>query len=181
MSTSESVVRKLGRSVMIFSIVFVVATGCRIWIRNIARRPSKRESDSHSLHLNLMYSQLGDIAFYFILAVGLIFILPTYGVDTMAILGTVGLAIGLASQNVLNNMMSGIFILVNDTYRIDDVVKVQLIPYYDATGSVIIGTVKGFNLFYTRLATPTGKEVAIPNSILYGNTSVVENQSISYS
>jgi len=181
MSTPQP--NRLVRTAVIFFIFLVIAIGVRIWINHVSQQQIKNTSSKteHSYHVNLMYGQLATISFYCILSAGFLFILPMYGIDTITILGTVGLAIGLASQNVLNNVLSGIFILANDTYRIDDIIKIQMVPYYDSTGNFIIGKVKSFNLFYTKLSDlTTNNEISIPNGILYGNTSVIENQAIVY-
>ena len=180
-SSTPPETNRLVRTSVIFAISFMIAFAVKLWINRVSQTKAASGKKQHAAHLNLMYGQLATISFYTILSVGLLFILPMYGIDTITILGTAGLAIGLASQNVLNNMLSGIFILANDTYRIDDLIKIQMVPYYDSTGNFIVGKVKSFNLFYTKLSDlTTNNEISIPNGILYGNTSVIENQAIAY-
>lgn len=181
--TEASIPQKLTKSFIVFAVFLVIAYGVRAWISRSSRLKNKKSKSTKpdEERINLMYDQLPTIIFYFIIVMVMLFILPIYGINTITILGTIGLAIGLASQNALNNIFSGIFILINDTYRLEDIIQVQMVPYYNSPGNVITGKVKSFNLFYTRLEDLTsGNEISIPNGVLYGNTSVIENQTITY-
>ena len=178
-----SLPEKLTKSFIVFAVFLVIAYGVRAWISRASRIKNKKSKSTkpEEERVNLMYDQLPTIMFYFIIVIVMLFILPIYGINTITILGTIGLAIGLASENALNNVFSGIFILINDTYRLEDVIQVQMLPYYNSPGNVITGKVKSFNLFYTRLEDLTsGNEISIPNGVMYGNASVIENQTITY-
>ena len=55
-----------------------------------------------------------------------ILILPTFGVDWTALLtlvGTAGLAISLAAQDLLRNFIAGIYILIEQPFKIGDKIK----------------------------------------------------------
>ena len=130
-----------------------------------------------SENVNLMYAQFATILYYFIIFVGICIVLPMHGIESstmFAIVGTVGLALSLSTQNLLNNFWAGVVILFNDIYKIDDTVSFNNSKY------VISGKVKEFNLFYTKIANKNGEEISVANSSLYGGSGVLTNESIVY-
>lgn len=83
----------------------------------------------------------------------------TVGVETgsiIALLGSAGLAIGLALQGSLSNFAGGVLILILKPFRIGD--------YIVANG--MEGTVIGIEIFYTRLRTGDNRIVVLPNGNL---------------
>lgn len=82
----------------------------------------------------------------------------------IAVLGSAGLAIGLALQGSLSNLAGGLMILVFKPFVVGDFILV----------GAQSGTVKSVNIFYTVLATPDNKRVVIPNGIV-SNETVVDN------
>ncbi|MBO7403076.1 MAG: mechanosensitive ion channel [Lachnospiraceae bacterium] len=98
----------------------------------------------------------------------LIIIAQVLGVPTaslIALLGSAGLAIGLALQGSLSNFAGGVLIMVLKPFKVGD---------YIVTGSGE-GTVTGIDIFYTRLRTPDNRVVVIPNGTL--SNSAVTNVS----
>ncbi|MEM9921703.1 MAG: mechanosensitive ion channel family protein [Bacteroidota bacterium] len=67
--------------------------------------------------------------------------------------GVIGLAVGLALQDPLINLFSGVLMSVRDYYKIGDLIE---------TNS-FFGTIQKINLRSTILMTPDGQEVIIPN------------------
>ncbi|MBI2916828.1 MAG: mechanosensitive ion channel family protein [Chloroflexi bacterium] len=64
---------------------------------------------------------------FFVLAVALLVVLSEIGVNIAPLLagaGVAGIAIGFAAQNIIRDFLSGIFILLEDQYRVGDVVNV---------------------------------------------------------
>lgn len=80
----------------------------------------------------------------------------------IALLGTVGLAVGLALQGSLANFAGGVLILLLKPFKVGD--------FIEAKG--FSGTVKDIHIFYTILATPNNQKVVIPNADL-SNSSVM--------
>lgn len=83
------------------------------------------------------------------------------GIDTasfIAVLGTLGVTIGLALQGSLSNFAGGVLILVLKPFRVGD--------YIIDNGSGREGTVDRIDLFYTKLITPDNKAISIPNGSL---------------
>jgi small conductance mechanosensitive channel len=100
--------------------------------------------------------------------VGLFVGLWFMGVNAAALLagvGVVGVIAGLALQDSLSNLASGLFILITRPYDVDDVVK---------TGNVL-GTVKKMGLANTTIRTFDGRRLMVPNRRIWGE--VIENRS----
>ena len=74
----------------------------------------------------------------------------------ITLLGSAGVAIGLALQGGLSNIAGGIIILLFKPFMVGDYVDTH-------TDS---GTVMGISLFYTTLKTPDNKIISIPNGEL---------------
>lgn len=74
----------------------------------------------------------------------------------VTILGSAGLAIGLALQGSLSNLAGGVLLLVNKPFSIGD---------YIIVGNME-GTVKNIGVCYTKLNTPDNRMVVLPNGTL---------------
>ncbi len=72
----------------------------------------------------------------------------------VALLGSAGVAVSLAMQGALSNLIGGVILLLLKPIRAGEYVKVN-----DCEG-----TVQGIGVFYTDLVTFDGKHVSIPNS-----------------
>ncbi len=74
----------------------------------------------------------------------------------VALIGAMGLAIGLALQGSLSNFAGGVLILVLKPFVVDD--------FIDGGGHM--GVVSKITIFYTYITTVDNKEIVIPNGIL---------------
>lgn len=86
-------------------------------------------------------------------------VLGILGIKTtsfIAILGSAGLAIGLALQGSLSNFAGGVIILLLKPFRVGDVITAQ----------GFTGSVESINVFTTKLKTPDNKVIYIPNAPL---------------
>jgi len=102
---------------------------------------------------------LSGIVRYLILAVVVIAVLGQFGVETasvIAVLGTLGLAVGLALQGSLSHFAAGVALLILRPFRIGEFID---------SGSQS-GTVKEIGLFATVLTTADGVIVYVPNGQL---------------
>lgn len=91
----------------------------------------------------------------------LIIVVEKLGVPSssiIALLGTIGLAIGLALQGGLSNIASGVVIVVCRPFHVGDFIMADNLS----------GVVKEIGLYYTTLITPDNQSVAVPNSQLTG-------------
>lgn len=78
--------------------------------------------------------------------------------SVVALLATVGAAIGLALQGGLSNIAGGILIMIFKPFKIGDFI----------TSDGESGTVTDINIFYTTLKTPDNKTVMLPNGTVSG-------------
>jgi len=179
-----SAYQRYGKSFAIFLTFFVIAWLVRYRLNCMSDnaiqdlKKDKKTAPKHETNINLLYKQMSSLSFYFILFIGMMFILPIHNIETMAILGSIGLTIGLASQSMLSNVWVGVYITLNDIFRIGDMIIIH--PFSDRHAVEIKGVVKEFNLLYTKIADENGNEIAIPNIVLYSNNSVTRNDSIIY-
>ena len=100
------------------------------------------------------------------LYVVLIFMLASdFGVDAasiVALLGSAGVAIGLAVQGSLSNLAGGVLILLLKPFRVGD--------YIIENNTHMEGTVSEIQIFYTKLTTPDNKVIVLPNGNLANNS-----------
>lgn len=95
----------------------------------------------------------------------------SFGVDAasiVAVLGSAGVAIGLAVQGSLSNLAGGVLILLLKPFRVGDYIQESAAGYE--------GTVKEIQIFYTRLLTPDNKAIILPNGQLANNSIVNASQ-----
>ncbi len=168
-SIMQEFLKDFGRSALSFSLQLVIAiviflVGGRIiaLIRRIVRKTlEKREADPG-------VRQFLDSLIKAICYVLLVFlILALFGVTTasiVAILGSAGLAIGLALQGSLSNLAGGVLILLLKPFRVGD--------YIMEDKHKNEGVVEEITIFYTTLRTVDNRSVVIPNGDL-ANSSVV--------
>ena len=86
--------------------------------------------------------------------------IPSASIITL--IGSAGVAIGLAMQGGLSNIAGGLIILVFKPFKVGDFIDTHI----DS------GTVKSISLFYTTLTTVDNKTVSIPNGTLANSSSI---------
>lgn len=95
------------------------------------------------------------VAYYMILIYIVAGILG-FGATMVAVIGSAGLAIGLALQGSLANLAGGVLILALKPFTVGD--------YISADGAE--GTVESIDIFYTKIHTTDNKVVVIPNGTI---------------
>jgi small conductance mechanosensitive channel len=127
------------------------------WLRRFVTRALERTKIDATLK-----PVIASVARYVVLALTLMVVLQQFGVQTaslLALLGTIGLAIGLALQGTLSNVAAGIMLLFLRPFEVGN--------HVEAGGAE--GVVLGIDLFHTNLRTIDGVDIVIPNgSILSG-------------
>ncbi len=94
-----------------------------------------------------------------ILSIGVVTALNEVGFDVTSILtslGILGLTLGFAAKDTLSNLISGVFIFWDRPFVLGDMIEIE--------GKY--GTVSNITLCSTRVVTPDGKMLAIPNAII---------------
>ena len=135
-------------------IIFVIGRYIIRWVKNFAVRVMTRANyDSAAM------SFVTQIINYLLL-IGLILIcLNQVGVPTtsfVAAFGAFGLGIGLALQNNMSNLASGLLILIFKPFRAGHVIQV----------GDVVGSVTAIQFMYTIIVTKDQKQIYIPNSLL---------------
>ena len=111
-------------------------------------------------YLDDLVPHLVNFAFRAVLAV-LIYFIGRKIMETtyiVAVLGSAGLALGLALQGSLSNFAGGVLILLFKPFKVGDYIM------EDTHGNE--GTVAEIMIFYTKLSTPDNRTVVIPNGTL---------------
>ncbi len=106
-----------------------------------------------------------SIALKVVIIVSVIAILGVPMSSVVALVASAGVAIGLAVQGALSNLVGGLMILLFRPFRLGDYIET-----IDASG-----TVREITVFYTVLLTPDNKVITVPNGGL--TNSVVTNYS----
>lgn len=146
---------RLGIRVLLALVVFFIGTQLIKLIRRILRKSFERRN------VDVGVSRFLDSLVKAVLYILLLFMIASYfGLDAtsvVALVGSAGVAIGLAVQGSLSNFAGGVLILLLKPFKIGDYIR-------DAAGNE--GTVEEVQLFYTRLITPDRHIVIVPNGTL---------------
>jgi small conductance mechanosensitive channel len=109
------------------------------------------------------YSFVETAVRYTVLIIGLVSALDSVGVNTGALLtslGIVGVTIGFAARDSLSNFISGIIIFIDRPFVIGDLVEIE-----DKYGRVSEITLRS-----TRVVTADGRMLAVPNTEIVNKT-----------
>jgi small conductance mechanosensitive channel len=100
---------------------------------------------------------------FFVLSIGILAAFSATGIETGAVLaslGVVGLTIGFALRDTLSNIISGLLIFIDRPFTIGDLIEID--------GKY--GRVDRISLRTTRVVTPDGKMLAVPNAEVMNKT-----------
>ncbi|HTY09036.1 MAG TPA: mechanosensitive ion channel family protein [Candidatus Edwardsbacteria bacterium] len=125
----------------------------------LARKAALRRSDHHSAML------IGKVVYYACAVLVVVLVLDIFNVRLTAILAAAGImsvALGFAAQTSVSNIVSGLFLLIDRPFELDDVI--------DLGGTV--GTVTAIDLLSTKLRTFDNLYVRVPNETLVKSTLV---------
>ncbi|WP_196896164.1 mechanosensitive ion channel family protein [Aureivirga marina] len=135
-------------------IIFILGIIIIKLIRNVFSKLMKKSKMSETLQ-----RFLGDLLNWTLKVLLFIMVVEELGVPTssfIAILGTAGLAVGLALKGSLANFAGGVMLMIFKPFKVGEVIEAQ--------GH--IGKVKEIQIFVTKLLTPDNKLVIIPNGAL---------------
>ncbi len=152
------------RIVLVIVIALIANKFAFIMIKKITEQfLKKRATDDLDIdgtsgkRIETLKKVFGSIFSTVIWILAVLTLLPVFGINIAPILaglGVGGLALGLAAQTMIKDYISGIFILLEDHYRVGE--KVEL------AGKK--GIVEDFNLRRTVLKTQENAIIYIPNS-----------------
>ena len=110
--------------------------------------------------------QTGIVILGFLIALSVV--APSFqAADLIKMLGIGSVAIGFAFQNILQNFLAGILALVSEPFQLGDLISV--------TG--IEGNVEDIQACATVVTTKDGRQVVIPNAVLFTNPVAVATTS----
>ena len=152
-------------NIVVAGLILIVALFISGWVK----RRIIRIAYSTDYLDNTLFSFLGSLARYGIIALAIVFVLNRFGIQTtslVALIGAMGLAVGLALQGTLSNIAAGVMLVIFRPFKVGD--------FIDAGG--MSGTVKEITLFTTELATLDNVQIIVPNSAVWG--SAITNYSV---
>jgi small conductance mechanosensitive channel len=131
----------------------------------IARNTVRRMLESGNVDPSLI-PFLSSLVYFTLLTAVVVSTLGIFGIETtslIAVLGTAGLAIGLALQGTLSNFASGVMLLIFRPFRVGD--------WVDTAG--VAGSVEEIGLFATLLNTGDNVRIIVPNSAI--GSAIIKN------
>lgn len=145
-----------GVKILLALVIWFVGMKVIKLLRKILRRFLERS------HVDVGVKQFLDsfakAALYFCLFMALLGWLGISTASVVAVLGSAGLAIGMALQGSLGNFAGGVLILLLKPFKVGD--------YIIEDANKNEGTVTEIQLFYTKLKTPDNRVIVIPNGTL---------------
>lgn len=148
--------------ISIFSI-FLANFLVKIIRKIILKSFSKFSAERHSDTVASLLASLAKYAVYFIIFCN---VLVMWGVNITSILalsGAVSVAIGLGAQDIVKDMMAGLFIIMENQFGVGDIVELNGFS----------GTVESIGIRTTRIRNVDGNVHIVPN----GQISIVTNMS----
>lgn len=145
--------------IIVIILIFVIGSKLIKFALKIVQKSMEKVNAEKGL-ITFISSFL-KVALYVVLAFVLASKLGVDAASIIAILGSAGVAIGLAIQGSLSNFAGGVLILLLKPFKIGDYV-------IDAAGRE--GTVFDIQIFYTKLHTIDNKVVVLPNGNLANNS-----------
>jgi small conductance mechanosensitive channel len=160
----------------LFGIVSTILAGSLLWILldtaiREAITPSRpRRGRVPSTRALTVLPLVRNALFLVLLVVGVIATLANLGINVTPLIagaGVIGIALGLGAQTLVKDMLTGVFILIEDTIAVGDVVEM------DSRS----GTVEGLTIRTVRLRDGDGAVHAIP----FSEIKTIKNQSREFS
>ncbi|TRX38645.1 mechanosensitive ion channel [Flavobacterium sp. ZT3R18] len=140
-----------------FIILFVGLYAIRIINRIIRKIMIKRELDP------TLTKFLADILLWVLRVLLFVSFISKLGIETssfVAILGAMGLAVGLSLQGSLSNFAGGMLIILFKPFKVGDTIEAQ----------GVIATVREIQIFVTKLITSNNQTIFVPNGALSNGT-----------
>lgn len=137
----------------IIMAVIVLVIGlivCKLTLKLLSKGLDRSRLD---LTVTNFVKQCCKIALYVLLITVVLSMLGIPATSVITVIGTAGVAIGLALQDSLSNVAGGIMLMINKPFKIGDYIAV----------SGVSGTVKQITILYTRLDSDSNQAIFIPN------------------
>ncbi len=149
---TEIEVLRLLISIIIISVGFIIAKSASLLL---ARVLGKYIPDNIEIAIK-------RLVYWGIIGIALLSAIGNLGIDFTGLLlagGIVGIVIGFATQSIVANLISGLFLHLDKPIKIGDTIEV--------VGMDVIGTVVDITAFSTRIIRTDGVFVRIPNDKIF--------------
>lgn len=149
----------LAWSIIIAVASFYVARRAR---SSFLRAVSRTRADAHTRFVG------GQVVYVTVLVIGFAAILGVFGVSPAALVtvaGALGVAMSLATQDILKNFFVGLYLLFERPFRVGDVITVK--DYR--------GVVEDIGIRAISLRTEDNAQVLVPNSLIFNE--IITNRS----
>lgn len=156
----------LGAIPTIIMAIIVLIVGlifCKLALKLLGKGLDRTKID---LTVNNFIKQCIKIVLYVLLITVVLSMLGIPATSVVTVIGTAGVAVGLALQSSLSNVAGGIMLMINKPFKIGDYILV----------SGVEGTVKQITILYTRLDSASNQAIFIPNGQV-SNATVINNNS----
>lgn len=150
---------RFGVRILLTVVFFFVGTRIIKLIRKILKKSLERAKADRGVVQFL--DAFVKASMYIVLVVMLAMSFGLDAAGVVAILGSAGVAIGLALQGSLSNLAGGVLILLLKPFKVGDFIT-------ESTHNQS-GTVDEIGLFYTKLLMPDNKIIVMPNGMLANN------------
>lgn len=118
-------VKEVVQPVLIILISFIIYRLIAKILKNISKRPTKKMNRKKR---NTLIMAARNFMKWSIVVIDIIMILNVYGINTKAILASlsvIGAVVGLAMQDLLKDIITGLSILFEDQFRVGDWIQVS--------------------------------------------------------
>ncbi len=139
----------------LLSVVLAGQFGPKVIAASISRRPGE-SNEEVAKRADTLARVFVNVVQIFALLVGVFMILSELKIDIAPILaaaGVVGIAIGFGAQSLIKDVLAGVFVILENQYRVGDVVKI----------AEVAGLVEDINLRRTVLRDMDGVVHYVPN------------------
>lgn len=160
---AKGLIVSYGASLVLAILVLIIG----LWVIKRVVKSIKKTLDRSEIDPSLK-PFLGSLVSFLLKTMLVISVATMVGVEMtsfIAVLGAMGLAVGLALQGSLSNFAGGVLILILKPFKVGD--------FIEANG--VMGVVREIQVFHTYITTGQNQEVIIPNGNL--SNSAVTNYS----
>ncbi len=141
-------------SFIILTVTYIVIAIVDIAIDNWARKVAEKTRSTFDDNMMPLFHRFTRI---FISIVGLLFILPVWGIQIgplLASLGIAGVAVAFALQNTLGNIFGGVSLILDKSIKVGDKIRLD---------NDTMGTVMDVGLRSTKIRTWDNELIIVPN------------------
>lgn len=151
----QSILRSIPTIILAVVVLILGMIICKLVLKVLGKGLDRTKLD---LTVNNFVKQCCKIVLYVLLLTIVLSVLGIPATSIVTVIGTAGVAIGLALQSSLSNVAGGIMLLINKPFKIGDYILV----------SGVSGVVKQITILYTRLDSDSNQAIFIPNGQVSG-------------